>query len=212
MNELQTIWKSLAIGTLVVLGLLSFLGVVNNAQADHFEVPSFAGLTVVNLRQIIDIDPDDDIAAGDMFQGPAESEGISLTFRWTVTHVERSLSNPTVLLITGNHECVACAGGTVGCTPESPTYLGTFVTDDRAITNKEEFGIALEAVVNANLNSGTPVEAIEPQGPFLGATDLAFEDVPGGHFHGDGKINFKKGTISFRSYGLAYFMPPPLAP
>ena len=209
MNELQTIWKSLAIGTLVVLGLLFFLGVVNNAQADHFEVPSFAGLTVVNLEQIIDMDPDDDIAAGDMFEGPAESEAISLTFRWTVTHVERSLSNPDVLLITGNHECVACAAGTVGCNPNSPAYFGTFVTADRAITNKNDFGIALEAIVNANLAGGTPVPAISPDGLFLGATDLAFEDAPGGHFHGNGRVNFDKGTISFRSFGLAYFIPFP---
>jgi len=121
-------------------------------------------------------------------------DNISPTFRWTVTDIERSPGNPSVILITGNHECVACVGGTVGCSTSSPTYIGTFITTDSA--NKEHFGIALEAVINANLG-GRDVPAVLPS-----TTDKAFIDAPGGHFHGNGKINFKKGTLDFVSYGL----------
>ena len=197
MHESRTTWKALAIGVLSVLGLLFAPGGEIKAQ------DSFAGRTDVSLNQIVDVDSTDDIAIGDKFEGPAESDNISLTFRWTVTNVERSPSNPDVILITGNHECIACVGGAVGCNPEHPLYIGTFITTDRAVTNKNHFGIALEAVVNANIKKGNSVPAVLPA-----ATDGAFIDAPGGHFHGNGTINYKNGTINFVSYGLVYFFSP----
>ncbi len=202
MYESRTTWKALAIGVLAVLGLLFVPGGVTKAQ----EFGSFAGRTDVSLDQIVDVDSTDDIAIGDVFEGPAESDNISLTFRWTVTDIERSPSNPDIILITGNHECIACVGGTVGCNPGSADgdgnslYIGTFVTTDRAVINKNDFGIALEAEINANLRRGTDVPAVLPA-----TTDGAFVDAPGGHFHGNGRINYNAGTITFRSYGLVYF-------